>query len=262
MGGTDLEYEVSDRVATIWLNRPGKYNCINWDMLMGMAEYTKKAGADDDVQVIVVRGRNGTFCSGFDLSMVEGDFLSRSRAPLEMVTQVAKVYDGFNSVGKPTLALVDGYCTAGGFELMISCDFAIATEDARIGDFHIRRGMTGGGAPFYRLPRIIGMRKAKELMFTGKLLSGKEAHRWGLINDSCPEGGLDAAATEFLEPMLNMSPYITWITKMAANRGLDGDSETLMVMEHLAAALTMQSDDAGEAVRAFLEKRDPKWLNS
>jgi enoyl-CoA hydratase len=262
MADQDLEYMVKDQIATIWLNRPGKYNCINWGMLKGMKAATEQAFEDDEVKVIVVRGRNGTFCSGFDLNMVEGDFLSRSRAPLEMVTQVAKVYDSFHSVGKPTVALVDGHCTAGGFELMISCDFAIATEDAKIGDYHIRRGMTGGGAPFYRLPRILGERRAKELMLTGKLLSGKQAAEWGLVNAVCPPGGLDEAADEFIAPMLDMSPYITWITKLGANRGLDGDSETLMVLEHFAAALTMQSEDAGESVRAFLEKRKPVWHNA
>jgi enoyl-CoA hydratase len=262
----DLEYGVKDGVATIWLNRPGKYNCINWDMLKGMKAATERAFDDDDVKVIVVRGRNDTFCSGFDLNMVQGEFLGgkvgRGRAPLEMVTQVAHAYDAFHTVGKPTIALVDGYCTAGGFELMISCDFAIATEDAQIGDFHIRRGMTGGGAPFYRLPRILGERRAKELMLTGKVLSGKVAAEWGLVNAVCAPGELDKACEEFIAPMLELSPYIMWITKLGANVGLDGDSTTLMVMEHFGTALTMQSEDAAESVSAFLEKRKPVWRNA
>ena len=78
-------------------------------------------------------------------------------------------------MNKPTIAVVEGYAVAGGFELMISTDFALAADEARIGDFHIRRALFGGGGPIYRLPRIMGMRKAKELMLTGKLLTGKEA---------------------------------------------------------------------------------------
>lgn len=260
--GNVIEYEVAEHVATIWLDRPGKKNSITWEMLQGMAEFTGRADADENIHVIVVRGRNDTFCSGFDLNMVEGDFLGRSRAPLEMVTQVAKVYDGFHSVRKPTVAVVEGYCTAGGFELMISCDFAIAADDARIGDFHIRRGMTGGGAPIYRLPRILGMRRAKELMLTGKIISGSKAAEWGLVNESHPTEDLDKGVSEFIAPLLEQSPYIMWITKISANRGLDGDTETLMVLEHFAAALTMQSEDATESVRAFLEKRKPTWHNA
>ena len=257
-----LDLTIDGGVATIWLDRPGKYNCIAWPMLLAMEGIQHRVEKDDDILALVLRGRNGNFCSGFDLNVVEGDFLSRTRAPLEMVTKVASVYDGFNSLRKPTLALVEGICTAGGFEAMISCDFAIATEDARIGDFHIRRAMGGGGGPIYRLPRILGMRRAKELMLSGKLISGQKAADWGLVNESCPPGGLDEAAAAFLKPMLEQSPYIMWITKMAANRGLDGDQNTLMVLEHFATSLTMESNDAGEAVRSFLEKRDPVWTAS
>jgi enoyl-CoA hydratase len=257
-----LDFSVEGKVGTIWLDRPGKYNCITWEMLLAMRDVQQRVEEDDEILALVVRGRNGTFCSGFDLNMVESDFLNRPRAPLEMVTRIARIYDGFNRLRKPTLALVDGYCTAGGFECMISCDFAIATEDARIGDFHIRRGMTGGGAPIYRLPRIVGMRRAKELMMSGKLVSGKKAAEWSLVNECCPPEGLDDAAAAFLEPMLAQSPYTMWITKMSANKGLDADADTLMTLEHFATALSMQSNDAGEAVRAFLEKRDPVWTGS
>lgn len=257
-----LDFVVEDKVGTIWLDRPGKYNCITWDMLMAMKEVQERVEEDDDILALVIRGRNGTFCSGFDLNMVESDFLGKSRAPLEMVTRIAKVYDGFHSLRKPTLALLNGYTTAGGFEAMISCDFAIAEEDAKIGDFHIRRGMTGGGAPIYRLPRILGMRRAKEMMMSGKIISGTKAAEWQLVNESCPNGGLDEAADAFLKPFLEQSPYTMWITKMSANRGLDADSNTLMTLEHFATALSMQSNDAVEAVSAFLGKRDPEWTAS
>jgi enoyl-CoA hydratase len=258
-----LDFSIDDRgVATIWLDRPGLYNCIAWPMLLAMEDLQQRVEYDDKILALVLRGRNGNFCSGFDLNTVQGDFLGRTRAPLEMVTKVAKVYDGFNTLRKPTLALVEGVCTAGGFEAMIGCDFAIATEDARIGDFHIRRAMGGGGGPIYRLPRIVGMRRAKELMFSGKMVSGKKAAQWGLVNESCPPGGLDEAADAFLQPMLEQSPYTMWITKMSVNHGLDADQNTLMTLEHLGTALTMESNDAVEAVGAFLEKRDPVWTAS
>ena len=85
--------------------------------------------------------------------------------------------------------MLEGYVTAGGFEIMISCDFAIAADDAKIGDFHIRRALFGGAGPIYRVPRMIGIRKTKELMLTGKLLSGVEAAEFGLINKSAPGRG-------------------------------------------------------------------------
>ena len=257
-----LEYEVNNGVATLWMNRPHIKNCISWEMLMRLDECCKAAEADDNVKMIVVRGRNNTFCSGFDLNMVESDYLSRPRAPLEMVSKISKVYSGFNDVTKPTLAVVEGFCTAGGFELMISCDFAIASDDAKIGDFHINRGMTGGGGPMYRLPRIIGMRRAKELMMSGKLISGKKAAEWNLINESAPAAELDKAVETFIAPFKDQSSYIMWITKQTANCGLDADVGTLTILEHYATTCTMQSEDAAESVRAFLEKRKPVWKNT
>jgi enoyl-CoA hydratase len=233
---------------------------------MGMADRVRQAEQDENVKVIIVRGRGNTFCSGFDLNMVEGQFLSgrvnRPRAPLEMVTQVSRVYNSFHDVIKPTVAVVEGFCTAGGFELMISCDFAIAANDAQIGDFHINRGMTGGGGPIYRLPRIVGLRRAKELMLTGKLVSGKKAAEWNLVNESHPPDELNVRVEEFVEPLKRQSSYIMWITKQTANCGLDADPNTLMVMEHYATACTMQSNDAAESVRSFLEKREPVWTNT
>jgi len=257
-----LEYEVKNGVATLWLNRPHIKNCINWDMLMRMGECTKLAEKDENVKMIVVRGRNNTFCSGFDLNMVESDYLNRPRAPLEMVSEIAKIYGGFNDVRKPTLAVLEGHCTAGGFELMISCDFAIAADEAKIGDFHINRGMTGGGGPLYRLPRLIGLRRSKELMLSGKLISGKKAADWHLINESWPAAELDKRVEEFIEPFKNQSDYIMWITKETVNCGLDADVKTLQVLEHYATACTMQSLDAAESTRAFLEKRKPVWKNT
>ena len=95
------------------------------------------------------------------------------------------------------LAVLEGYVTAGGFELMISCDFAVSADDAKIGDFHIRRALFGGAGPIYRLPRMIGIRKTKELMLTNRTLSSQEASQWGLVTEGVPDAEL-AARTERL----------------------------------------------------------------
>ena len=156
--------------------------------------------------------------------------------------------------------MLEGYTTAGGFEIMINCDFAIAEEDALIGDFHIRRALFGGAGPIYRLPRILGLRKAKELMLTGKLLTGRQAYDWGLVNDVAPAQDLDECVDRFVSELTDKSPFTMWITKMAINQGLDADIQSLMVMEHLAVGNALQSEDAREGVNAFLEKREPKWV--
>src|SRR3546814_20802122 len=107
----------------------------------------------------------------------------------------------------PTIACVEGYAVAGGFELFISCDFGIAADDAKIGDFHIRRALFGGAGPIYRLPRYIGMRKSKELMLTGKLLSGKECVEWGLCNASAPREQLENGRASCREEGISTCSY-------------------------------------------------------
>ncbi|MFJ7637976.1 enoyl-CoA hydratase/isomerase family protein, partial [Peribacillus sp. NPDC097225] len=108
-------------------------------------------------------------------------------------------------------------------------------------------------------PRYVGMRRAKELMLTGKLLSGVQCAEWGLANASAPKEELDQVVENFLGDLTDKSPFVMWITKMSANRGLDADTDTLMVLEHLACNVVHQSEDAKEGVQAFLNKKKPVW---
>jgi enoyl-CoA hydratase/carnithine racemase len=254
-----IQYEVADSVATIWLNRPEVRNCVNWGLLTQLGAAVERAERDDEVRVVLFRGRGGTFCAGADLNMLNSEFLATTTASIELAQVSARTYDRIFNLKKPTIAVVEGYAVAGGFELMISCDFCVASTDAQIGDFHIRRALFGGAGPIYRLPRYIGLRKAKELMLTGKLLSGQECYEWNLANVAAPPERLDEAVAEFVAPLKDKGALIMHITKMTANRGLDGDTETLIALESMACNVIHQSADAREGVQAFLEKRDPTW---
>jgi enoyl-CoA hydratase len=257
-----IQYEVDNGVATIWLNRPEVKNCVNWELLTNLGVALDRAEEDDRVRVVLIRGRGNTFCAGADLNMFDSEFLGTTNNSVKIARVSARTFDRAFNLDKPTIAVVEGYAVAGGFELMISCDFAIVSDDARIGDFHIRRALFGGAGPIYRLPRYIGLRKTKELLFTGKLLSGKECEEWGLANLSASADQLDKAIADFVAPMLDKSAFTMRITKLAANRGLDGDTETLIALESMTCNVAHQSDDAKEGVQAFLEKRDPVWKHS
>jgi enoyl-CoA hydratase/carnithine racemase len=254
-----VQYEVADRVATIWLNRPEVKNCVNWALLQQFGEALEQAERDPDVRVVLVRGRGHTFCAGADLNMLDSEFLGTTNNSVKIAQVSARTFDRAFNLAKPTIAVVEGYAVAGGFELMISCDFCIAADDAKIGDFHIRRALFGGAGPIYRLPRYIGLRKTKELLFTGKLLSGKECEDWGLANVSAPAEELEQAIADFVAPMKDKSAFTMRITKLAANRGLDGDTETLIALESMTCNVAHQSEDAREGVQAFLEKRAPSF---
>jgi len=254
----DIQFERDGHIARIWFNRPQKRNCITVPMLHRLDAIVTEIEADPELRVVVVRGREGTFSSGFDLDSLQADFIGTSTA-MDVAVVSAKVCDRLYNMSKPSVAVLEGYVTAGGFEVMISCDFAIAEDTALIGDFHIRRALFGGAGPIYRLPRILGIRKTKELMLTGKLLTGVEAADFDLVNKSAPAAELDATVDEFVSQLVDKSPFQMKLTKMAVDRGLDADIASLMVLEHLAVGVTLNSQDAAEGVAAFLEKREPKW---
>ncbi len=196
-----IQYEVADNgIATIWLNRPHKRNCVSPQLLKELEKAVIRAEADEKALVVVFRGRGNTFCSGADLDQLVGPVLHTSTQSMQLGIDSARTYDRIYNMKKPTVAAVEGYAVAGGFELLISCDFCLAADEARIGDFHIRRALFGGAGPIYRLPRYIGMRRAKELMLTGKLLSGKECAEWGLANASAPASRIRPVGPGFLCP--------------------------------------------------------------
>ena len=251
--------EKDGEIARVWLNRPHKKNAVTVELLHRLDEIIREVDADPELRVLILRGREGTFCSGFDLDELLADYVGTTTA-MEVAVLSAKVCDRLYSMNTPSVAVLEGYVTAGGFELMISCDFAVSADDAQIGDFHIRRALFGGAGPIYRLPRMIGIRKTKELMLTGKLLSGKEAVDFDLINASAPAEELDQLVKDFIAPIIDKSPFAMRLTKMTIDRGLDADIQSLMVMEHLAVGNALQSEDAREGVNAFLEKREPKWV--
>jgi enoyl-CoA hydratase len=251
--------EKDGEIARVWLNRPHKKNAVTVELLHRLDEIIAEVDSDPDLRVLILRGREGTFCSGFDLDELLADYVGTTTA-MEVAVLSAKVCDRLYSMNTPSVAVLEGYVTAGGFELMISCDFAVSADDAQIGDFHIRRALFGGAGPIYRLPRMIGIRKTKELMLTGKLLSGKEAVDFDLINASAPAEALDELVKDFIAPLIDKSPFAMRLTKMTIDRGLDADIQSLMVMEHLAVGNALQSEDAREGVNAFLEKREPKWV--
>jgi enoyl-CoA hydratase len=251
--------EKDGEIARVWLNRPHKKNAVTVELLHRLDEIIREVDSDPDLRVLILRGREGTFCSGFDLDELLADYVGTTTA-MEVAVLSAKVCDRLYSMNTPSVAVLEGFVTAGGFELMISCDFAVSADDAQIGDFHIRRALFGGAGPIYRLPRMIGIRKTKELMLTGKLLSGKEAVDFDLINASAPAEELDELVKDFIAPLIDKSPFAMRLTKMTIDRGLDADIQSLMVMEHLAVGNALQSEDAREGVNAFLEKREPKWV--
>jgi enoyl-CoA hydratase/carnithine racemase len=257
-----LEYEKTHdgRVATIWLNRPDVLNCVNSTLARERVDALQWAADDEDVRAIVIRGRGRAFCAGRDLKELNAEALGNQAESWKIVRSSGLL--ALNNdwmIPKPTIALVHGFAVAGGFEMMMWTDFAIVADDAKIGDYHLRRGLLGGAGPYWSVPRIVGMRRAKELFFTGKLLTGKQAAEWGLVNLSVPEDQLDAALNEFLQDLIDKSPLALSWCKLALSRSFEADRETIAVLEHFMVMSNHQTRDAKEGATAFIEKRQPRY---
>jgi len=245
-----VEYESRGPVVTLWLNRPDVRNAYDLALLQALDAGLTRAEEDEESRVVVVRGRGDAFCAGADVAMLAGE-----AAWSELGASVSRIFSRVAESKRITVAAVHGWAVAGGFELMLACDLAVAAEDARIGDFHIRHGLFAGAGTIYRLPRLIGLRRARELMLSGDVLDGREAKAWNLVNEVAPAGELDSVVERFAARFTDRSPTVAWLTKRAVNRSLDADYQTLDLVERLTSDAVAATAEARAGVAAFLERR-------
>lgn len=184
-------YDVADRVATITLNRPAARNALSSEVLRLLPELMRRADADDEVDVLILTGSDPAFCAGLDLSE-----LGSSAANLgggsgsDGSPDRAGARGPFPPVTKPLIGAINGVAVTGGFELALGCDFLIASERAKFGDTHARVGVMPGWGLTVLLPQAIGVRRAREMSFTGNFVSAAEALQWGLVNHVVPHDEL------------------------------------------------------------------------
>ena len=251
--------EKENSVATIRLNRPDALNALSPELLDEFSSAVSEVEKDDGIKALVVRGEGRAFCSGADLTFFESAF----NAPEQLNAFFANINGclfQLEDLPVPVIALVHGFALAGGLEVMLACDMAIAAEDARIGDQHVNFGLMPGGGSTQRLPRRIGMQRAMELLTTGRWLSGTEAVDCGLVLRAVPADELDQQLLEVLAPLRTKSrPGLGWI-KSVARRGWDLPLRDGVALESLAfAQYVATSSHPSEGVQAFKEKRRPEF---
>lgn len=228
-------FEKKEAVAKITLNRPQVLNAMNDVMFREIGEALEDSEKDHTTRVVVITGNGRAFCTGVDLKF--------AREKLDTQQAMEDFYRFGNRVkmrrieerGKPVIAAANGFALAGGFELMLACDLAIASEDAMIGDQHMTYGLFGAGGSPYRLPLLVGIRKAKELIFTGKWISGKEAERIGLVNRAVPADQLESAVDEMVAQLVDKSPVAMRISKAYINRTAFVDADSRLELLVMAA---------------------------
>ncbi len=260
-----IAVEIEDEVATLKLNRPDKLNCLNAAILHEMTKALSDLNADDGVKALILTGEGRAFCSGADLA--EQPYGTDKNQPgisrAEHVTPFVSfgwVVKHIVDFTKPVIAAVNGMAAGGGLALALSADIRIASENAAFSAIFVKRGLVPDCGVSYYLPRLVGVSKALELMWTGDKIDAREAERIGMVNKVVPHGDLIKSANEFAHTLAKGPSLAIEMIKLMAYAGLKADSVmTQMAVENHMQQVCMESEDVKEGVMGFLEKRPPKF---
>ncbi len=182
--------DVSDRIATITLNRPEARNALSSEVLRLLPERLREVDGRDDVDVVILTGADPAFCAGLDLKELGSSGGNLRAGNADGRNDSTTAHGPFPLMEKPVIGAINGHAITGGFELALNCDFLVASERAKFGDTHARVGVMPGWGLTVLLPQAIGVRRAKEMSFTGNFLDAQEALEWGLVNHVVPHEAL------------------------------------------------------------------------
>jgi enoyl-CoA hydratase len=240
-------------VAHIVLDRPAQLNAISLELLRDLDAACATIEADADVRAVALTGAGRAFCAGADLRVVE-DVAPDPDGWRAFMDLWHRVFDRIERLPPPVIAGVHGLALAGGLELILVCDLVVADEAARFGDQHANFALVAGGGGSQRLPRLIGARRAKELMLLGGWLDAGQARDWGLVNRVVPTGTVEAATLALARDLAERSGAASRTVKLLVDRGLDVDVRTGLALEKRKVAEHMRTDDAAAGLRAFRER--------
>jgi 2-(1,2-epoxy-1,2-dihydrophenyl)acetyl-CoA isomerase len=253
-------HATDNAVSWITLNRPEAMNALTPDQRDHLIRLLSDASADPAVRAVVVTATGRGFCTGADLrgasadgERVAGDVARTIRLGAQRL--VAAVLD----CEKPVIAAVNGTAAGLGAHLALACDLVLAAEGARFIEVFVRRGLVPDGGGAYLLPRLVGLHRAKELMFFGDALSAADAERLGLVNRVVPAADLEKTAREWAERLAAGPTRALALTKHLVNTSLDADRATAFAAEAAAQEINMTTADAREGVASFVERRTPHY---
>lgn len=255
-------YEKRDKIAIITINRPNKLNAIDPQTNQAMVEAWEDFRADKNLWVAILTGAGEkSFCAGADLEYM-AQFVKLNSIERREQREENPGLGGITrnlSVWKPIIAAINGHCYGGGLEIALACDIRIASENAKLGLLETKWGIIPGQGGTQRLSRLIPMGKALEMIFTAEPIDAPEAYRMGLVNRVVPQKDLLPTAIQLAERICENAPLAVRYAKEAVWRGLDLPLEEGLRVEQFLANLARDSTDTQEGMRAFTEKRKPKY---
>lgn len=251
-----LIVERSDGVVTATLNRPEKRNAADLATWRALGQMIAEVARRPEDRVLVITGAGGAFCSGADLTDLGG----QEGHPLGRMRELGDVVLSLHRLSKPTIAKVGGVAAGAGCNLALGCDLIVASEQARFSEIFPRRGLSLDFGGSWLLPRLVGLHRAKELAFFGDIISAGEAAEMGLVNRVLPADQLDEFVDGWARRLADGPPIAISLSKALLNESMSMSMSETVEREAQAQAVNFSTDDTAEAMRAFLEKRDPRFV--
>jgi 2-(1,2-epoxy-1,2-dihydrophenyl)acetyl-CoA isomerase len=254
-----LLYEVKDGIATLTLNRPERLNALGGTLRQDLHDAVTRAGADPEVRVMVVTGAGKGFCSGGDVkAMGEAKAGQRERPLLEKIAPGRdRTLLAMREAPQPIIAAVNGAAAGAGMNLALGCDLRIASTTAKFTQAFVKRGLHPDWGGTYFLPRVVGMAKAAEMIFTGEVIDAAEALRLGIVSQVVAPEELLPTAYEMARRIAAGPPVAIRLAKRSLYANEDLDLRGALQMETMAQNICFETEDATEGIRAFGEKRAP-----
>jgi enoyl-CoA hydratase len=254
-----LLYEKSGGIATVTINRPASLNALNFKVYAELYELFGEIEKDDEVRVVILTGSGEkAFVAGSDITEMAPQ---SSREIVSFVDIARQASDRIYYLGKPVIAAINGYALGGGCELTMCCDLRLASEKARFGQPEISVGVIPGAGGTQRLARLIGMTRAKELIYTGDMIDANTALSYGLVNKVVPVENLMTEAREMAAKLLTKSGVILSLAKAAITGGAGMSLPDALSYEAQCFALCFATEDQKEGMKAFMEKRKAEYKN-
>ena len=255
----DMIYTKKEGIATIILNRPDKMNALSRGLFEGIYNAVEDATKDNEVRVLVITGTGQAFCSGADVKALAENASRPATEEKERPRGMRHVPFAIQlqQCDKPVIAAINGAAVGIGLDLALACDIRIASDKARLTVGYIRRGMLPAGGATYFLPRLVGMDKACQFIWTGDMIDAKEAERIGLVTMVVPHDELESATRELAEKIAKGPPQAIQSAKRAIYEGLKTDLETNLEYTMAVRQELLKTGDHKEGTTAFVEKREP-----
>ncbi len=251
--------EARGAVALLRFNRPEKLNAMNSKMKDDIVAVLSHLEGDDAVRVVIVTGQGDkAFVAGADIN----EFKDRTALQQWDLYQRPFLYDAVDGFSKPIIAMINGYCLGGGCELAMACDIRIASDRAQIGQPEINIGIIPGGGGSQRLPRLVGLGKALQLILTGERIPAADAHEIGLVDEVVAHDRLEARTFEIANKIAEKSPVAVRLAKEATKAAVRMNLDEGLRYEQSLFSLVFATRDKTEGVTAFLEKRPPKFTGT